>query len=214
MIPERKEDSARNRALDALPDAITKLTSHDPAHPPPQVAIITGGDSGIGRSVAIYFAKEGCKGITIARLAKKEEHDAQETARAVEAEGAQCLDIVADVSEEEFYHPSIMDIPNEQIDRTFAVNVFANFYLTQAAIPHMKEGASIIITTSMASVLGCHYMAEWSKFSPMKRVGQPCEVAPCYVFLASDDSSFFSGKYLPHPGALELYAAQNPPDPD
>lgn len=235
------------------------------------MALITGGDSGIGRAVAIFFAKEGAD-VAIAYL--NEEEDAQETRRLVEAEGRRCLALAGDVGDEGHcqemieqtvrelgrldilvnnaaeQHPqeSIEQITSEQLERTFRTNIFAMFYLTKAALKHLKEGAAIINTTSVTAYKGSPQLLDYSSTKgaivaftrslsqslveqgirvnavapgpiwtplipstfpedkvasfgadvPMKRPGQPEEVAPSYVFLASDDSSYISGQVL-HP---------------
>lgn len=236
-----------------------------------KVAIITGGDSGIGRSVAILFAKEGAD-VVISYL--NEHDDARETERQVKQEGRRCLLIAGDIGDEthcqaivdqtlrEFrqidilvnnaaeQHPqeSLTDITRDQLERTFRTNIFAMFYLTKAALPHLKEGASIINTTSITAYQGSPELLDYSSTKgaivaftrslsqslieqgirvnavapgpiwtplipatfpadkvasfgsqvPMKRAGQPVEVATCYVFLASEDSSYIAGQVL-HP---------------
>jgi len=236
-----------------------------------KVALITGGDSGIGRAVAILFAREGAK---VGILYLNEDTDADETKRMVEAEGQACLTFRGDAGDPEVcrnvvrqmldahgrldllvnnaaeQHPQqkLEDITPEQLERTFRTNIFAMFFLTQAALPHMKEGASIINTTSVTAYKGSPMLLDYSATKgaivaftrslsmslaergirvnavapgpiwtplipstfpedkvkefgsdvPMGRPGQPEEVAPAYVFLASDDSSYMSGQVL-HP---------------
>jgi NAD(P)-dependent dehydrogenase (short-subunit alcohol dehydrogenase family) len=236
-----------------------------------KVALITGGDSGIGRAVAIAFAKEGAD-VAVGYL---EEHtDAAETKRQVEEEGRRCITIAGDVGDERFcgtlvlqtvgelsrldilvnnaaeQHPqeSIEDISCEQLERTFRTNIFSMFFLTKAALPHLKEGSAIINTTSVTAYKGSPQLLDYSATKgaivaftrslsqalvekgirvngvapgpiwtplipstfdeekvasfgsdvPMKRAGQPEEVANCYVFLASDDASYMAGQIL-HP---------------
>lgn len=244
-----------------------------------KVALITGGDSGIGRAVAIYFAKEGAD---VAILYLNEQQDADETKRLVEAEGRQCLTIKGDVGNEQFCRqavqqvvsqlghldilvnnaaeqhpqPSIEEISAEQLERTFRTNIFGMFFLTKAAMPHLKEGSAIINTTSVTAYKGNPQLLDYSATKgaivtftrslsqslvqkgirvngvapgpiwtplipstfpedkvksfgaqvPMQRAGQPEEVAPCYVFLASDDSSYMSGQIL-HPNGGEVVNA-------
>jgi len=241
-----------------------------------RVAIITGGDSGIGRATAVAFAKEGA-GLAIVYL--NEHKDAQETKRLVENEGAKCLLIAGDAGDEDFcrkavdqtvkhfgklttivnnaaeQHPkkSLDEISSEQLERTFRTNIFSYFYMTKAALRHLKEGATIINTTSVTAYRGSPQLLDYSSTkgaivaftrslslnlsekkirvngvapgpiwtplipstfpeekvetfgsqTPMKRAGQPREVAPCYVFLASDDSSYMSGQVL-HPNGGEI----------
>jgi NAD(P)-dependent dehydrogenase (short-subunit alcohol dehydrogenase family) len=240
------------------------------------VALITGGDSGIGRAVAIMFAKEGAD-VTIVYL---EEHgDAEETQRMVEQTGRRCLRIAGDVADESFcgqavartvrefgrldilvnnaaeQHPqdSITKISAEQLERTFRTNIFAMFYLTKAALTHLKQGSTIINTASVTAYRGSPQLLDYSATKgaivaftrslalslikqgirvnavapgpiwtplipstfppdkvksfgsdvPMQRAGEPEEVAPCYVFLASDDSSYMAGQVL-HPNGGEV----------
>lgn len=238
--------------------------------------LITGGDSGIGRAVAIGCAKEGAD---VAILYYENDEDAEETRRCVEEEGRTCCLIRGDVGDAEFcreavqsaveelggldilinnageQHPqdSLEDITPEQMERTFRTNVFGPFYLTQAALEHLKEGSSIINTTSITSFQGhpklldysatkgalttftrslAQALAErgirvngvapgpiWTPLIPstfskeeveqfgndttMKRPGQPDEVAPCFLFLASNDASYMTGQIL-HPNGGEV----------
>lgn len=241
-----------------------------------KVALITGGDSGIGRSVAAFYAKEGAD---VAIVYKEERQDAEETKRMVEAEHRRCLPIRGDIGDEQFcqqavqqtvnefghldilinnaaeQHPqsSIEDITAEQLDRTFRTNIFGMFFMTKAALPYLKEGSAIVNTTSVTAFKGSPQLIDYSSTKgaivaftrslsqsliekgirvngvapgpiwtplipstfpeekvktfgqqvPMKRAGQPEEVAPCYVFLASDDSSYMSGQIL-HPNGGEV----------
>ncbi len=234
-----------------------------------KVAVITGGDSGIGRAAAVCFAAEGAD---LAIVYLNETEDAEETKRLIEAEGRKCLLIQGDVGDEAFcretvkrtietfggldvlvnnaaeQHPrqSIDDISQEQLERTFRTNFFSFFYMTKAALPHLKEGSSIINTASITAYRGNPELidysatkgaivsftrslsmnlvgkgirvngiapgpiwtplipstfeekkvAEFGGDSPMKRPGQPEELGPAYVFLASDDSSYMSGQFL------------------
>lgn len=241
-----------------------------------KVAIITGGDSGIGRAVAIAFAKEGAH-VAIAYL--NEQSDANTTAELVQASGGRCLLINGDLGDERHcqrvaartykeygridilvnnaaeQHPC--DNPEEltaqQIGKTFRTNVFAAFHLTRAALAHMGKGAAIINTTSVTAYRGSAHLIDYSAtkgalmaftrslalalvdrgirvnavapgpiwtplivstFSadevarfgstvPMGRAGQPDEVAPSFVFLASADSSFMTGQVI-HPNGGEV----------
>jgi len=244
-----------------------------------KTAIITGGDSGIGRAVAIAFAKEGAD-VTVAYL--DEHEDAAETKRQVEQEGKRCLLEAGDIGSESFCRTIVEktlaefgkldilvnnaaeqhecarleDISAEQLERTFRTNIFSQFFLTKAALPHLKEGARIINTTSVTAYKGNPRLLDYSstkgaivtftrslavslverkinvnavapgpiwtplipasfsedhvaKFGeqvPMKRAGQPEEVAPCYVFLASDDASYMTGQVL-HPNGGDITAS-------
>lgn len=242
-------------------------------------AIITGGDSGIGRAVAIGFAKEGAD---VAIIYLEEDTDAKVTQQKVEEEGRTCmlirgdignavfcreavenavkqlggLDILVNNAAEQFSQESILDITDEQMESTFRTNIFAMFYLTKAALKHMKRGAAIVNTTSITAYQGAAHLIdysstkgaitsftrslaaqlaakgirvngvapgpivtplnpplmdkkEWAQFgrdTKMKRPGQPDEVAPCFIFLASDDASYISGQVL-HPNGGEIVNA-------
>jgi NAD(P)-dependent dehydrogenase (short-subunit alcohol dehydrogenase family) len=236
-----------------------------------KVALITGGDSGIGRAAAIAYAKEGAD---VAIVYLNEHEDAEKTKQMIEKEGRSCLTMAGDVGDEKFcqqavqqtvdqfgrldilvnnaaeQHPkeSIEEISAEQLERTFRTNIFSMFYLTKAALPHLKEGSAIINTTSVTAYKGSEQLLDYSstkgaivaftrslsqslikkgirvngvapgpiwtplipstfpedkvkefgKQVPMGRAGQPEEVAPSFVFLASDDSSYMAGQIL-HP---------------
>ena len=241
-----------------------------------KVALITGGDSGIGRAVAIAFAKEGAD---VAIIYHESHDDAKETKQLVEQLGRRAVAIAGDIGDETFavqavqqtvdefgkldilvnnaaeQHPqqSIEDISAQQLERTFRTNIFSMFFMTKAALKHLKEGSAIINTTSITAYRGSKQLLDYSStkgaivaftrslsqnlvekgirvngvapgpiwtplipstFSedkvssfgqqvPMKRAGQPEEVAPSYVFLASSDSSYMSGQVLhPNGGAV------------
>ncbi|TWT53787.1 General stress protein 39 [Rubripirellula amarantea] len=243
-----------------------------------KVALITGGDSGIGRSVAVMFAREGAD---VAIVYLDENSDAAETKRLVESEGRRCLVFAGDIGDQTFcesvvanvaaelgridvlvnnaaeQHPeeSLERIREQQLVRTFRTNIFSMFYMSQAALPFLKEqsGSSIINTTSVTAYRGSPGLLDYSatkgaivsftrslsqnlvkdgirvnavapgpiwtplipatfppekvaKFgsdAPMGRAGQPHECASCYVFLASDDSSYMTGQVL-HPNGGEV----------
>lgn len=150
-----------------------------------KAAIITGGDSGIGRAVAIAFAKEGAD---VAILYLNEHEDAQETKRQVETHGHRCLTFAGDVGDEAFcqqtvdkavqelghldvlvnnaaeQHPqdSIEKITEEQLVRTFRTNIFGQFFMTKAAMKHLKEGSAIINTTSVTAYRGSPQLLDYS----------------------------------------------------
>lgn len=234
-----------------------------------KIALITGGDSGIGRAAAVAFATEGAK-VAVSYL--NEHGDAEETKRLVEEKGGECLLLPGDIGDEAFcgklvsetvkqlggldilvnnaaeQHPqqSIADITREQLEKTFRTNIFAMFYLVKAALPHLKKGSSIINTTSVTAYQGNPQLLDYSSTKgaisaftyslsgnlvekgirvnavapgpiwtplipstfdakktsehgstvPMKRPGQPEELAPTYVFLASEDSSYITGQVI------------------
>jgi NAD(P)-dependent dehydrogenase (short-subunit alcohol dehydrogenase family) len=236
-----------------------------------KAAVITGGDSGIGRATAIAFAKEGAD---VAIVYLDEHDDAAKTKMLVEQEGARCIAMAGDIGDEDFcrdviakavksfgrldilinnaaeQHPQerIEDITRQQLERTFRTNIFAMFYLTKAAMPHLKPGARIVNCASVTAYRGNKELLDYSatkgavvaftrslsqslvekdirvnavapgpiwtplipstfdekrvaqfgRNTPLGRAGQPDEVAPCFVFLASDDSSYMTGETL-HP---------------
>ena len=150
-----------------------------------KVALITGGDSGIGRATAVAFAKEGAN-VAIAYL--DEHQDAQETRRLVEAEGRECLTIAGDVADpsfcknivettvssfgrldilvnnaaQQYPQQSIESISDEQLEKTFRTNIFSMFYTVRAALPHLKPGARIINTTSVTAYRGSAHLLDYS----------------------------------------------------
>ncbi|MEN8859344.1 SDR family oxidoreductase [Qipengyuania flava] len=237
-----------------------------------KVAIVTGGDSGIGRATAVLFAREGAK-VAIAYL---EEHDdARITRDACEAEGAEVLlsagdlgdpdhcrglvdaviekwgrlDVLVNNAGEQHPDEDVTEITAEQLQRTFQTNIFSMFYLVQAARPHLQSGAAIVNCTSVTMYKGAPILLDYSatkgaitaftrslsenlvadgirvnavapgpiwtplnpcggqppenmddfgEDTPMGRPGEPNEVAPAFLFLACDDSSYMSGQVL-HP---------------
>jgi NAD(P)-dependent dehydrogenase (short-subunit alcohol dehydrogenase family) len=150
-----------------------------------KTAIVTGGDSGIGRAVAVAYAKEGCN---VAIVYKEEGEDAQEVLDHIERNGARGLGIRGDVSDPSFcstcveqvinhfnrldilvnnageQHPqkSILDISNEQLEQTFRTNIFSMFYMVKEALPHLKEGSSIINTSSITAFAGNPKLLDYS----------------------------------------------------
>ncbi len=150
-----------------------------------KVALITGGDSGIGRAVAVLFAKEGAN-VVISYL--DEHQDAQETRRLVEAEGRECVTLAGDVGDsafcrkmveatvssfgkldilvnnaaQQYPQQSIADISDEQLEKTFRTNVFSMFYTVRAALPHLQPGARIINTTSVTAYRGSSHLLDYS----------------------------------------------------
>ncbi len=236
-----------------------------------RVALITGGDSGIGRAVAVLYAKEGAD-VSIVYL--KEHKDARETKRLVEEQGRKCVLIAGDIGDEGFcksavsqtkselgkidilvnnaaeQHPqeSITKITARQLEKTFRTNIFSMFYLTKAVMPQFRNGGIIINCASVTAYQGSPELLDYSATkgaivaftrslsqalaskkirvnavapgriwtplipstfpakevatfgsdTPLGRAGEPEEVATAFVFLASDDSSYFTGQVL-HP---------------
>jgi NAD(P)-dependent dehydrogenase (short-subunit alcohol dehydrogenase family) len=236
-----------------------------------KVALITGGDSGIGRAVAVLFAREGAN---VAIVYLDENEDANETAEAVRREGRECLAIAGDIGDEQFCRSavdqtvkkfgqldvlvnnaaeqheqeSIEGISEQQLVRTFKTNVFGYFFMSKAALQHLKEGSAIVNTTSVTAYKGSAQLLDYSATRgaivaftrslsqqladrkirvngvapgpiwtplipasfdeervsqhganvPLGRPGQPNEVAPCHLFLASEDGSYMTGQIL-HP---------------
>ncbi len=234
-----------------------------------KVAIITGGDSGIGRSVAVLYAREGAD---VAILYLDQHQDADETRTVVEQYGRRCLTFAGDVADrgvcrkvidetlaafgkldilvnnaaEQHPQEKLEDISEEQWEKTFRTNIFGMFQMTKAALPHLGKGASIINTTSVTAYKGSPQLldysatkgaitaftrslsmnlvergirvngvapgpiwtplipstfdadevAEFGSNTPMKRPGQPDEVAPAYVYLASSDAAYVSGQVI------------------
>lgn len=238
-----------------------------------KVALVTGGDSGIGRSVAVLYAREGAD-VAITAL-PAEHHDAEETKGAIEAAGRRCVVIEGDLADERFCRAAVdravrelgrldvlvhnaahqnhwkrlEDVPDEEWDRTFKVNVYAYFWLVRAALPHLKPGSAIIASGSQTGIAGsgtapayattkgaihtftktlsqmllergirvncvapgpvwtplnaadegrtAEEVSRFGERAPIGRPAQPEEVAPAYVYLASDgDSRYVSGEIL------------------
>jgi hypothetical protein len=242
-----------------------------------KAAIITGGDSGIGRAVALAFAREGAD-VVISYLS--EERDAQVTARAVEAAGRKCIAISGDLCEEahcqaiidratkelgkidvlvnnaafQMSREDISEISTQEFDRTLKTNLYAMFWLTKAAVPHMPKGGSVINTSSiqadnptpqilayamtkaaiqnftagLAQMLGkrgirvnCvapgpiwtplipatlapEKVKNFGKDTAIGRAGQPAELAPAFVLLASEDGSYMAGSTVAVTGGRPL----------
>lgn len=150
-----------------------------------KVAIVTGGDSGIGRAIAVLYAREGAD-VAVAYLCEHE--DAEETKRAVEAEGKRCILIAGDVADPAFcqscvdqtiaafgrldilvnnaafqqYANDITDISDEHFERTLKTNLFGYFYMARAAVPHMEAGSSIVMTGSVTGLLGSGHLLDYS----------------------------------------------------
>lgn len=232
-----------------------------------KVALITGGDSGIGRSIAVHYATEGAD-IAIVFLSEKK--DAEATKKLVEEKGRKCLLLKGDLKEEKFCKKSIVavvkefgkinilvnnagthydednptEIDTDKLKETFETNIISFFYMIKAAIPHFSKGDCIINTTSVTAYRGSEHLLDYSstkgaivtftkslstmlakkgirvnavapgpiwtplivssfknitdfgKDTPMGRAGQPSEIGPAYVFLASEDSSYITGQVI------------------
>lgn len=234
-----------------------------------KTAIITGGDSGIGRAVSVAYAKEGCNVVIVYNIA---DDDANETKKVIENYNGKALLIKGDIGDsvfcnqviektikkfnsldilvnnaaEQHMQKSIEDITDEQLLQTFKTNIFSMFYLTRAALPHLKEDSAIINTSSITAYSGNENLLDYSstkgaittftrslsanlaprkirvnqvapgpiwtplivstldknmvqdfgKNTPLKRPGQPVELAEAYIFLASDGSSYMTGQTI------------------
>jgi NAD(P)-dependent dehydrogenase (short-subunit alcohol dehydrogenase family) len=241
-----------------------------------KVALITGADSGIGRAVAALFAREGAD---VAIIYLCEHDDANKTQEIVEGEGRRAIAVAGDIGDKDFcdeavrktidelgrldilvnnageqhWDKDVTDIDEHQLRRTFQTNIFGMFFMTQAAMPHLKKGAAIVNCTSITMYQGSKELLDYSstkgaitaltrslaknlvedgirvnavapgpiwtplnpfggqppedmkdfgKSTPMGRPGQPNEVAPSFLFLACEDSSYMTGQVL-HPDGGE-----------
>lgn len=232
-----------------------------------KVALITGGDSGIGRSIAVHFAREGAK---IAIVYLEEDEDAEKTKKMIEEEGQECLLLEGDLKNEDFCIKVVQDtikkygklnilvnnaamqfpknspeeISADQLKTTFETNFYAYFLTAKEAVKNFTEGDTVINTTSVTAYRGSTHLLDYSstkgaitaftrslskmlaekkirvngvapgpiwtplipstfddvsKFgqdTPLGRAGQPSEVAPAYVYLASEDSSYVTGQII------------------
>jgi NAD(P)-dependent dehydrogenase (short-subunit alcohol dehydrogenase family) len=242
-----------------------------------KVALITGGDSGIGRSIAVHFAREGAD---IAIVYLSETKDAEATKTLVEKEGKKCICLKADLQDTkkceevlqkcmdtfgklnilvnnaavQFPKDSIQDITMDDFNTTYKTNIFAYFYLAKIALAHLSEGDCIINTSSVTAYRGSAHLVDYAstkgaivsftrslskqlaskkirvngvapgpiwtplipasfddvtafgKDTPLGRAGQPSEVAPAYVFLASKDASYITGQFI-HVNGGEIVGA-------
>ena len=234
-----------------------------------KTALITGGDSGIGRSVAVHFAREGAN---VAIIYLKEDKDAEKTKQLVEEEGSECLIISGDLKNSKFCETAVkkcvktfnslniivnnaaVQFPREELEKisiiqlhtTFETNIFPYFYITKYALKHLGEGDCIINTSSVTAYRGSGHLIDYASTkgaivsftrslsvtlaerkirvngvapgpiwtplipasfdkekvavfgqnTPMGRAGQPSEVGPAYVYLASEDSSYVTGQFI------------------
>jgi NAD(P)-dependent dehydrogenase (short-subunit alcohol dehydrogenase family) len=274
-LPPQTQDKQPGREAEMRP-----RPAYEPRYPgggrlKGKVALITGGDSGIGRAVAILFAREGAD---VAIIYLDETDDARETKSLVEKEGRRCLSIAGDVGTKQFcssavervigefgkldilvnnaaeQHPKkeLGEISEDQLTRTFRTNLFGYFFMTEAALGHLRPGSAIINTSSVTAYRGspelldysatkgaittftrslakalvekgirvngvapgpiwtplipstfsAEKVAQFGANTPMKRPGQPNEVAPSFLFLACDDASYMTGAFL-HPNGGE-----------
>jgi NAD(P)-dependent dehydrogenase (short-subunit alcohol dehydrogenase family) len=296
----RRDDGCRTiDQEDIMPDAATLPPQHQSQQPglesemqpkpdaaPPdrdkgrklagKVALITGGDSGIGRAVALSFAGEGAR---IAIVYLDERQDAEETARMIGEAGGACtlipgdvgsaafckeavertiaaygrLDVLVNNAAQQFPQEDILEITEAQLEKTFRTNIYSMFFMVKAALPYLIAGARIINTASVTAYRGSPHLLDYSATKgaivaftrslaqqlvehkihvnavapgpiwtplipatftaeqvrefgakvPMKRPGQPAEVAPAYLFLATEGASYMTGQVL-HPNGGEM----------
>ncbi|MEX2234399.1 MAG: SDR family oxidoreductase [Cyclobacteriaceae bacterium] len=276
--PLRKPQSQNRPGLESKMKPVPVATTNQPGSGKLQgkVAFITGGDSGIGRAVAVLFAKEGAK-VAIAYLS--EHSDAKETRELIESENGECILIPGDLSKEincrravskavkkfgkidilinnaavHYEQEKLEDITSEQLLKTFATNFYSYFWITKAALPDIPEGGCIINTSSVTAYRGSPSLIDYASTkgaivsftrslasnlvkrkirvngvapgpvwtplitstfkpkkvsgfgsdAPMARAGEPAEIAPGYLFLASDDGSYITGQFI-HPNGGEI----------
>ena len=264
-----QESKMKPRPVAATPESLSgKLRD--------KVALITGGDSGIGRAVAILFAREGAK-VAVSYL--NEHGDATQTKKLIEAENGKCVLIPGDLSKEinckravektvktygtidilinnaaiHFEAKTLEDISTKQLMQTFATNFYSYFWVTRAALPHIPEGGCIINTSSVTAYRGSPSLIDYASTKgaivsftrslasnlvkrkirvngvapgpiwtplivstfkagkvadfgsdvPMARAGEPAEIAPSYLFLASGDGAYITGQFI-HPNGGEI----------
>ncbi len=269
QIPGQKLNYPAKQS-DMTPQPDSDLSNYRPAGKlQDKVALITGGDSGIGRAVAIAYAMEGAD---VAIIYNQNDEDAETTRKAVEKKQRNCLNIKADVRDfaacsqaveqtiakygklnilvnnaaYQMVQERFEDLSIEQFQRTIETNVYGYFYMVKAALPHLQEGDAIINTGSIVGKIGKEFLIDYSaskgavhsftkslalnlaerkirvnavvpgpvwtpnipatmpkemvdnfdKDAALKRAGQPEELAPAYVFLASQDGSFVTGSLL------------------
>ena len=271
-LPPQKQNVQPGKTAPMQPPPDDHMHSYQPAGLfEGKVALVTGGDSGIGRATAIAFAKEGAD---VAIVYLSEDEDAEVTRRAVEAEGRRCVLVRGDIGKESFAQKVVStvlkqlgkidvlinnageqhtqekleNITEAQLLRTFRTNFFGLFFLTKAVLPHMKKGSAIVNNASVTAYKGHEALldysatkgailaftrslsqnlagkgirvnavapgpiwtplipasfskkevAEFGASTPMGRPGQLDEVAPAFVFLASNNASYITGQVI-HP---------------
>ena len=270
VFPEQHQDRHPGKESEMTPSPVYENTNYKAAGKlENKVALITGGDSGIGRAVAVNFAREGAD---VAIVYLNENDDASETEKLITGYGRKCCKIAVDLKQEsevinavdtvkkyfgkidilvnnaavQYPRNSILDIDKNQFIHTFESNIFSYFYMTKAVLPHLSDGSAIINTASVVAFEGHPELIDYSStkgavvtftrsmalslakqnirvnavapgpvwtplivssFSaqevktfgstvPMGRAAQPYELAPAYVFLACDDSSYITGQVL------------------
>ncbi len=275
-FPPQKQEHQPGRESAMVPEPDYRPRFRGSGRLEGKVAIVTGGDSGIGRAVSILFAREGAK---VAIVYLEEDKDAEETKRLAEAEGGEVLLLRGDVGDKAFceaavaqtvgrfggldvlvnnaaeQHPreDIGEIGPDQLQSTFRTNIFGYIFMAQAAAKHLVKGAAIVNCTSVTAYRGSAHLvdyaatkgaivaftrslasqlaadgirvngvapgpiwtplipatfeadkvAKFGKNVPLGRAGQPNEVAPAFLFLACEDSSYMTGQVL-HPNGGEI----------